>query len=48
MGEEYHKKMIFIKEDIVNAYKLWNKLKEDTIAEIKSSSPRKLKYNWFE
>ena len=48
MGEEYRKTIPFIKEDLLNAYKLWNKLKEDTIAEIKSSSPRKLKYNWFE
>ena len=48
MGEEYHKKILFIKEDIVNAHKLWNILKKNTMAELKSSMPRKLKYDWFE
>ena len=48
LGEEYHKKMLFIKEDIVNAHKLWNILKKNNMAELKSSMPRKLKYDWFE
>ena len=37
VGEEYHKKILFIKEDIVNAHKLWNILKKNTIAELKLS-----------
>ena len=48
VGEEYHKKILFIKEDIVNAHKLWKILKKKTMLELKSSMPRKLKYDWFE
>ena len=41
VGEEYQKKIPFIKEDIVKAYDLWNKVKNNTIAELKSSKPKK-------
>ena len=50
VGEEYHKTIQLFKEDIVNAYILWNILKEKTIAELKSKSSLigKLKNNWLE
>ena len=48
VGEEYHKTIPLFKEDIVNVYKLWNILKDKTIAALKSSMPRKSKYDWFE
>ena len=37
VGEEYHKIIKLFNEDIVNAYILWNMLKEKTIALYKSS-----------
>ena len=48
MGKEYHKAIPLFKEDIVNAYILWNILKEKTTAELKSSLIGKLKNNWLE
>ena len=36
MGEEYYKKILLIREDIVKANKLWKIFKENTIVKLKS------------
>ena len=43
VGEVYTKNIYLIKEDIENAYKLWEKLEENTISEFKLS-----KNDWFQ